>query len=87
MNQLNVNPWMVMEIKQQHEELIKKIALERLLKEAARNKNSKIHRKSKILALIGKELAGFGVNLEERYSIQSDIGTSIETPSNAGGCL
>ena len=85
MNPIGMDPWMVMEFKRQHEELVKKIEMERLVKEAFRNERPKTHRTSTVLALIGRELTSFGTILEERYSIQPENRAALQQESNPGG--
>jgi hypothetical protein len=77
MNPFGIEPWIVMEVSHQHDELIESIEMERFLKKTFRNEGIKTHRVSKILALIGRELAGFGAILEDRYSIQPDQGRTF----------
>ena len=86
MNPYGIDPYMVMEVNRQHERLIKKIEMERLVKEAFRDDRPKTQKTSKFLALIGRKLAGFGAKLEERFNIQSDKGTTLEKQSTPGGC-
>jgi len=86
MNQLGFNPFMTIENERRHAELIKEAAQYRLLREAQVAESPKMRSTSKILALVGKELASLGAILEERYSGQIETSPSMSQQSNPSGC-
>jgi hypothetical protein len=86
MSSFSINPWVITEINRQHDDLIKKFEMERLANAVFRNESHKTHRISKLLASIGREIAGFGTYLEEHFSDQIDKGTTLEQQSKPGEC-
>ena len=76
----------MLEAQQRQRELIKEIEQYRLVREALQGKDSKARLSLKFLAVLGKEMASFGANLEERYGgrTQSEIG--INQMGNPEGC-
>ncbi|MFZ0532592.1 MAG: hypothetical protein WAM09_05380 [Anaerolineales bacterium] len=84
MNQLGYIP--MMDYEQQHEELIKEAAQSRLVYEALKSVTPKMHSTSRILALIGKELADLGTTLEKRYGIRAETEVAVNKQSNLSGC-
>jgi hypothetical protein len=75
-----------MEAEQHHKQLIHEVEQYRMMKEAVGNKEPKTRIYIKMLALIGRELAIFGSNLEERYTIQSGFTSELNQHSNPVGC-
>ncbi|OGN89513.1 MAG: hypothetical protein A2Y88_02310 [Chloroflexi bacterium RBG_13_48_10] len=61
------------EAKQYQEELLKEAAQIRLANEAQKSDMPKSYHKSKLLAFIGKALAGLGANLEEHAGNQPSL--------------
>jgi len=82
---IGYDPWTNMEIHRRHDELLKEAEQARLVKEAFGNATPKTRATSKILALIGKELADLGGRLEERYRIQPETRPVLKQQSDPDG--
>ncbi len=76
----------VLEAEQQHKDIIREIELLRLAKEGMGESQSRVRSGSRILALIGKEMASLGASLEARYGSNPDGKIKLNTHSNPGGC-
>ena len=76
----------VLEAQQRQRELLKEVEQYRLIREASETKDSKARISLKFLSVIGKEIASFGANLEERFGgrIQTE-GVNKQT-GNPEGC-
>jgi len=83
---IGFDPWTNMEIHRRHDELLKEVEQARLVKEAFGNASPKTRGTSKILALIGRELAGLGDRLEERYRVQPETRPIMQQQSKPDGC-
>jgi hypothetical protein len=86
MNQTGFNPYLFTEVKRRQEELIKMVAQYRSVEESHRTQTSKIHKESKLLAFIGKELADLGASLESRYSDQAEARPALNQQHDSSGC-
>lgn len=86
MYQSGFTPFMNMEYKRRHEELMKQANEYRMLVEARKAGPPKMRSTSKILALVGKGLARLGASLEERYGSQTETNLASNQQSDPYGC-
>lgn len=63
----------ILEAEQHHKELIEQAQYERMLREARGTSQNKVVASSRLLALIGKEMASMGLRLAERYGDGSQV--------------
>jgi hypothetical protein len=87
MNQLNLQPYLIYEAMRYQKDIIRKVRQDNLVAELRKTANSQIHRESRILAFIGKELATLGSNLEARYGNPAERQAALVHQSNPGGCV
>ena len=76
----------ILEVEQQHRELIKQIEQYRLAREAIISDQPKLSKGAKIIALIGKHMASLGSDLISRYGDNRDGQINMNTQSNQDGC-
>ncbi len=76
----------ILEVEQQHRELIKQVEQYRLAREAITCDQSKLSSGAKIIALIGKHMVSLGSGLISRYGDNPDGQININNQSNQGGC-
>ncbi len=76
----------MMEAQQRQRGLLKEVEQYRLIREASQAKDSKARLSFKFLSVIGKEIASFGANLEERFGGSSQSEVVINHNSNPEGC-
>lgn len=76
----------ILEAEQQHKDIIREIELLRLAKEGMGETQLRVRSGSRILAMIGKEMASFGASLEARYGSNPDGQVNLNTQSDSGGC-
>jgi hypothetical protein len=75
----------ILEAELQHKELIEQAQYERMLREARGTSQNKAAASSRLLALIGKEMASIGLRLAERFSDGSQV--TVESVShNSASC-
>jgi hypothetical protein len=85
MAQMNFNH-IFEEIKRQREEFIEQSELIRLAEASRKSKLSETSGKYLFLAQVGKKLADFGANLEQRYSKQPQTQPTLNQQGNPEGC-
>ncbi len=76
----------MLEAQQRQRELLKEIEQYRLVREASQGSDTKAHLHLKLLAVIGKEMASFGANLEERFGGRTQSEVVINQMGNTEGC-
>jgi hypothetical protein len=76
----------IMEAERQHQELIKQISYEHMLRQAREASPSRTTAGSRILALIGREMASAGLRLAERYGDESDTSLDLISRSDLKPC-
>ena len=86
MNQFGTNPYLLMEINKQHEELIEQLKMEKQARESHKIEKQNNHNQLNILAMIGRRLARSGAKPEERVSYQQESKASLGQQGNPGGC-
>jgi len=86
MNQFGTNPYLLMEINKQHEELIEQLKMEKQARESRKIEKQNNHNQLNILAMIGRRLARSGAKPEERVSYQQESKASLGQQGNPGGC-
>ena len=86
MNQFTLQPYLIYEAMRYQKDIIRKAQQDNLVAELRKAANPKIHRESRILAFIGKELTTLGTNLEARYGNQAESHPAFVHQGNVGGC-
>jgi hypothetical protein len=76
----------ILEVEQQHKELIKQVEHYRLAREAITSDQPKLRNGAKIIVLIGKRMVSLGSDLISRYGDNRDGQINMNTQSNQGGC-
>ena len=87
MNQFILQPYLINRAMQYQKDIIHRVQQDNLVAELRKATNPKIHRESRILAFIGKELASLGSSLEVRYGTPPESHTPFVHQSNPGGCV
>lgn len=82
MYQLGFNPFIRLEYERRLKELMRMADQNRRLAEVRKGEPPKTRSTSKILTLIGRELAQVGTSLVERYSSQPDTRVALNQPSD-----
>ena len=76
----------VLEVEQQHRELIKQVEHYRLARESITSDQPKLGNGAKIMALIGKRIVSLGSGLLSRYGDNPDGQINGNNQSNQDGC-
>lgn len=76
----------ILEAERQHKELIKQAEYERMLREAREVSPSRMVVGSRILALIGREMASLGLRLAERYGDGAETSLDLISQSDLKPC-
>ena len=85
MYQLGFNPFIRLEYERRLKELMRMADQNRKLAEVRKGEPAKKRSTSKILTLIGRELAQVGTSLVERYGNQPDTRVALNQPSDPCG--
>jgi hypothetical protein len=86
MGQTGFQPYLVVEVKRHQQDIISMVHQYEMVAEMRKISNQKIHRESKILALLGKELTTLGTRLEAKYGNHSEDLPALVQLSSQGGC-
>jgi len=86
MSQTGFQPYLVVEVKRYQQDIINQVHKYELLAEARKTSNRNIHRGSKMLALLGKELATLGTSLEAKYGNHAEDLPALVQLSRPSGC-
>jgi hypothetical protein len=86
MSQTGFQPYLVNEVKRYQQDIINTVHQYEMAAEMKKISNHKIHRESKILALLGKELTTLGTSLEAKYGNHAEDIPALVQLSSPGGC-
>jgi ribosomal 50S subunit-associated protein YjgA (DUF615 family) len=86
MNQTGFQPYLVNEVKRYQQDIISTVHQYEMMEELKKISKQNIHRESKFLALLGKELTNLGTSLETKYGRHHDDLPALVQLSNSGGC-
>ena len=76
----------ILEAERQHKELLKQAEHERMLRQVRETSPSRMRASSRILALIGREMASVGLRLTERYGEGSEAYLDIISQTDLKSC-
>jgi hypothetical protein len=85
MNQPGIHAWIILAFMQLRAEQLKENEIHQVDEDQVENLSRK-HKRSKMLATIGKRLTGFGSGLEDRYGMQPEPASMLNQQSSPGGC-
>ena len=86
MNQFGTNPYLLMEINKQHDELIEQLKMEKQVRESMRTEKQNNHNPLNILAMIERRLASSVAKLERRINNQPESKAWLSQQGNPEGC-
>jgi hypothetical protein len=86
MNQTGFQPYLVNEVKRYQQDIVSTVHQYEMVAEMKRMSHQNIHRESKILTLLGKELTSLGTRLETKYGRHHDDLPALVQLSSPGGC-
>ena len=87
MNQFILQPYLIYEAMRYQKDIMRKVQQDNLVAELRKATKAQIHRESRILAFIGKELATLGSKLEARYGNPAKSQAVLVHQSNPSGCV
>ena len=76
----------ILEAEQEHQKLIKEVALYRMIRETSKNKKTSESMHYRILAFIGKSMTSLGTSLTTRYGSDINPQATMQASEEAGEC-
>lgn len=86
MNLFSTNPYLLMEINKQHDDLIEQLKMEKQVLESIKNEKQNSNNQQNLLSMIERRLGRSVAKLERQVSFQPESKASLSQQGNPEGC-